>query len=158
MEKKTLKIEIPYGKKAVIKDRTIIIEDIPLPKTWEEYVENYPNIQTEKDCAYCIRFDIINRNRSPKRCKTDCNTLGIAEGIIALQQLLQLRDVYRQGWRPDWEDINEPKFSIVIKGDDLDIDEDYIHQSILCFPTLDIARDFMYNFERLIGMAHNLCQ
>ena len=158
MEKKTVKIEIPFGKKAVIKDRTILIEDVPLPTTWEEYVENYPNIRTEKDCAYCVEFDKVYRNKCPKHRKTDCTTQGIAEGIIALQQLLQLRDIYRQGWQPNWEDIHEPKFSIVIKGDDFDIDEDYIHQSMLCFPTLDIARAFMYNFERLIGTAHNLCQ
>ena len=161
--KETIKIDIPFGKKATIKNGQVIIEDVLLPTTWEEYVENYPNVITEKHCAYYIHplapNDGIDRNISTKHRKTDCNTEDIAKGILALQQLLQLRDIYRQGWKPNWENIHEPKFSIVIIGDELDVVEDYVHRSILCFPTLEIARTFEDNFSKMIATAlGNLCE
>ena len=161
--KETIKIDIPFGKKATIKNGQVIIEDVLLPTTWKEYVENYPNMVREPYCAYYINPLTANatiyRNISEKHLKTDCNTEDIAKGIIALQQLLQLRDVYRQGWKPNWENIYEPKFSIVIRGDELDVVEDYVHRSILCFPTLDIARTFEDNFSKMIATAiGNLCE
>lgn len=152
--KETIKIEIPYGKKAIIKDGQIIIEDVLLPTTWEEYVENYPNVARE---AYYIEPLNANakiyRNISEKHFKTECNTEDIAKGIIALQQLLQLRDVYRQGWKPNWYDIHQPKFGIVVLGDELDVVEDYVHRSPLCFQTLEIARTFEGHFGKLIATA-----
>ena len=32
----TIEVEVPDGKKAVLKDNKIVFEDIELPKTWEE--------------------------------------------------------------------------------------------------------------------------
>jgi len=131
--KQTIEIEVPDGKKAIWKDGKIVFEDIKpkLPKTWEEF------------------------------CEHNKVNINVPRGHLALMQLHQLRDCYRQSWTPDWKNSSK-KYSITRVYDFIDnkiklkIDE-YIHTTLfLTFPTLEIAREFLNNFKDLIEQAGDL--
>ena len=149
---KTIEIEVPDGKKAVWKNGTIVFEDIKsqLPKTWEEFCEmrdfnsQYIEIEELPD----------GMKRNPHE---DKNVLPSIEAHLALMQLHQLRDCYRQGWVPDWNNENENKYSII--SDEVKV---YIIQNMLLAPCFlafqseEIAEEFLNNFKDLIEQASDL--
>ena len=114
--KQTIEIEVPKGKKAVWKEGKVVFEDIELPKTWEEFCkqngvrEGEYYIGSQSDvvevfvCNYFHRRKTIDRNILPNK--------QAAEQHLALMQLHQLRDCYRQGWVPNYTSTSN-KFCIV---------------------------------------------
>lgn len=103
--KQTIEIEVPDGKKAVWKDGKVIFEDIKpkLPKTWMEFCNNTSVKAGESFisdnsgiCTYLASFyrQPSNTNILPSK--------KAAKQHVALMQLHQLRDCYRQGWVPDY--------------------------------------------------------
>ena len=92
-----------------------------LPNTWKEWVEqNSLDINTMKG-------DFLE-------AKED------AEAIIALIKLKRLRDTYRQGWVPNWENNSETKYCIE-------------YTRFISFQTLAIRDKFYVNFKNLIEQA-----
>ena len=159
--KQTIEIEVPDGKKAVWKDNTIVFEDIKpqLPKTWEAFCNNY-EVQ-EGECYINSNSDIEVKSSFHIRLRYgDSNLLPnkqAARQHLALIKLHQLRDCYRQGWVPDWNNVNENKYSII--SDEVKI---YIIQSMLLSPCFlafqseEIAEEFLNNFKDLIEQAGDL--
>ena len=157
--KQTIEIEVPDGKKAILKNNTIIFEDIKpqLPKTWDEFCKNYPPKKGEcymgPSCEICsIVYYSDNRNKD-----SDRNILPsrqAAEAHLALMQLHQLRDCYRQGWIPTADKVS---FGIVGKiGGRLDIDRFMYSSRFLTFQSREIAEEFLTNFRDLIEQAGDL--
>ena len=157
--KQTVEIEVPDGKKAVWKDGTIIFEDIhpKLPKTWEEFCEYYPvkkgeyfinseSVITETDQGY--RLYRCNRNILPSK--------EAAEQHLAQMQLHYLRDCYRQGWLPDWNDSNQYKYVIYICKGRIICDITATISRFLAFQSREIAEEFLNNFKDLIKEARDL--
>lgn len=157
--KQTIEIEVPEGKKAVWKDNKVIFEDIKpeLPKTWEEFCEKYSEVKKE----YYIDFDseaevTYKKNRYALDDRNLLPTKEAAEAHLALMQLHQLRDCYRQGWVPDWNNTKQTKYCID--------NHNNIHYNIsytsyvhfLAFQTEEIAKEFLHNFEDLIKKAGDL--
>lgn len=158
--KQTIEIEVPEGKKAVWKDNKVIFEDIKpeLPKTWEEFCEKY-SIKDE-ECFIRDNSDIgpiFLLNRSNPMNKNVLPTKEAAESHLALMQLHQLRDCYRQGWKPDWENKIQDKYYITNSQNlcfAIYRSNDYVH--FLSFPTKAITEEFLHNFEDLIKKAGDL--
>lgn len=114
--KQTIEIEVPEGKKAVWKDGKVVFEDIKpeLPKSWEEFCEKYPEVQKEYYIGPDSEAEVTYReNRNVSDDRNLLPTKEAAEAHLALMQLHQLRDCYRQGWVPDWEDAAENKWCII---------------------------------------------
>lgn len=160
--KQIIEIEVPDGKKAVWKNGAIIFEDVKfyLPKTWEEFCKQNPIKKNEKyiDANSEIDTAIIHPvKRVPERDKNLLPSKDAAEAHLALMQLHQLRDCYRQSWIPDWNNVNENKYSII--SDEV---KEYIIQNILLAPCFlafqseEIAREFLDNFRNLIEQAGDL--
>lgn len=163
--KQTIEIEVPDGKKAIWKDNKIIFEDIKpqLPKTWEEFCKNYPCKKDEcymtTDCELYSIIGGVERNIS-----NDRNLLPSKQAVeqhLALMQLHQLRDCYRQGWKPTLEDnidIYTIKKSRNIMTHKLEITvlSASTLSSFLMFPTYEIASEFLTNFHELIEQAGDL--
>ena len=84
-----------------------------------------------------------------------------AEQHLALIQLHQLRDCYRQGWIPDWKDS---KNKICIKYNNIysNTNTNYTiivrinTQEFLSFQSREIAEEFLNNFKDLIKQAGDL--
>lgn len=162
--KQTIEIEVPDGKKAVWKDNKVVFEDIKpqLPKTWKEFCENYSR---KKDKCYIdISCQIVRLVYEVDRDKdSDKNILPskqAAEAHLALMQLHQLRDCYRQGWTPNWND-DTTKYVLKncyhsIKNVEPMIINGVHRCAFLSFPTFQLAEEFLNNFRDLIEQAGDL--
>ena len=159
--KQTIEIEVPDGKKAVWKDNKVIFEDIKpqLPKTWEEFCRQN---KIEKNECYLDACSCIVEAFTRERCKdSDRNVLPnkqVAEQHLALMQLHQLRDCYRNGWLP-----NESVSAHVIEryydpniGAILRVIKYYHPSKFLSFQTEVRAKEFLTNFRELIEQAGDL--
>ena len=117
-----------------------IIYPHSLPKTWNEYLENYVTEPT----YYCTSTisDIPN---------------DIVLQHVALIKLHQLRDCYRQGWKPDWFDGESVKWVIKKFGKDIvDVHSSLYMASFFSFQTEELATKFLNNFRDLIEQAKDL--
>lgn len=119
-----------------------------LPKTWDEYCAKHGEVGDKIKASLDIAYMTIN-----KHIFSDYKQ---AQAHIALMKLHLLRDEYRQGWKPDWEDENQDKYVILSsKG------ERYVAycQSIsrfLAFQDKKRANEFLTNFRELIELAGDL--
>ena len=157
--KQILEIEVPEGKKAIYKDNKIIFEDIiqKLPETWEEFCKMHP--VKEEEC-YIELNSIPTEVSVGKRLDHDDKNIlpskKAANAHLALMQLHQLRDCYRQGWVPNWEDKDQNKYVILYNSNNYIIDLVWKSQRFLSFQSQDIARKFLENFKGLIKTARDL--
>ena len=162
--KQTIEIEVPDGKKAIWKNNTIIFEDIksPLPKTWEEFCNNYPIKHGEfliDASSQILAPDWINRH-----VFTDTNILPnyeAAEQHLAYIQLHQLRDCYRQGWVPNLIEGSRKYciagyYSSITKSIKYQVVDSTYASNFLSFPTYELAEEFLTNFQELIEQAGDL--
>lgn len=78
------------------------------------------------------------------RGKTDC-----------FIKLIVLRDIYRDGWIPDWND-HDVKFAIYNNSNKIDITTQINHVRFLSFQTKEIRDEFLTNFRCLIEIAKEL--
>ena len=78
-----------------------------------------------------------------------------AEAHLALIQLHQLRDCYRQGWVPDWE-INSDKYCIQYTNNKYSIFNYANYRCFLSFQSQELAEKFLKNFKDLIKQAGDL--
>lgn len=161
--KQTIEIEVPEGKTAVLEGDKIVFKDIKpqLPNTWEEFCKIYSNIS---ESEYYINgyATILNRKvknyGSRRKIEVDKNTLPTkeaAEAHLALMQLHQLRDCYRQGWKPDWNDYNQEKYILEFK-ETSPVSESYTSPYFLAFQSKEITEKFKANFIDLIKQAGDL--
>lgn len=167
--KQTIEIEVPEGKKAVWKNNTIVFEGInqELPKTWTEFCKKYP-IKKE-ECVISLGSRIVSYFTASqyetasavikRRINdSDANLLPnkeAAKAHLALIKLHQLRDCYRQGWKPDWKSTKTDKYCI-INCECLYITSYTTYVRFLSFQSIEIARQFLDNFRDLIEEAGDL--
>ena len=155
--KQTIEIEVPDGKKAVWKDNKVIFEDIKpqLPKTWEEFCKQN---KTNENEYYLDNLSCIVKTEIDERHKySDRNILPnkqAAEQHLALIQLHQLRDCYRQGWEPDWNGYS--KYVIVKNRGKYDVFTASWISRFLAFQDKERAKEFLTNFRELIEQAGDL--
>lgn len=157
--KQTIEIEVPDGYKAVYnKDtRKIEIVKIELPKTWEEFCKNNPINNAEYFIgSYSVIKEILEKGE--RDVETDKNMIQskeTAEAFLALMQLIQLRDCYRQGWKPDWSDNNN-KYTIDYYENKICYNLYQNTSKILSFKSEDTRNIFCKNFRDLIEKAKEL--
>lgn len=159
--KQTIEIEVPDGKKAVWKDNTIVFEDIKpqLPKTWEEFCKQNPIKEEERyidSSSHISSAMVFPTNRNSISDRNVLPSKEAAEQHLALMQLHQLRDCYRQGWIPDWKNSKSGKYCIEYIDDSYDIFTYCTSVSFLSFQSREIAEEFLNNFKDLIEQAGDL--
>lgn len=157
-QKVEFEIDVPNGKKAVLKDGKVVFEDVTsgLPTTWREFCNKFPVSNME----YCIKINshIIKLISSERHDSYDRNVLPskqAAEQHLALMQLHQLRDCYRQGWNPSYL-YDKQKYNIINDAGLIEIRCSNIRVSFLSFQTREIAEQFLKNFKELIIQARDL--
>ena len=161
--KQTIEIEVPDNKKAVWKDGRVIFEDIKpqLPKTWEEYVtfhfpvDKFP--ENHYVCAITSLFSCHTTNSDYESVLQTKNILTSDKTIkqhLALMQLHQLRDCYRQGWEPNWNGYN--KYVIVKNRGKYDVFTSNWASRFLTFQDRETTKEFLTNFRELIEQAGDL--
>jgi hypothetical protein len=154
---KTLNIEIPKGyeidlEKSDLTKGVVAFKKIAtqLPKTWEEL--------NEIKGWYCksnSEVDMARSNYLVAEYKSTFVTQEQAEASIALAQLSQLREVYRQGWKPEWSNQQE-KWGIILELNEIRICRRWTYNVFLTFQSAEIAQEFLDNFGVLILQARPL--
>lgn len=79
-----------------------------------------------------------------------------AKASIALAQLTQLREVYRDGWQPDWTNSSQSKYIIDRWKSDFRTVEYKSSNNFLSFQSEEIIDQFLKNFKDLIEEASPL--
>ena len=156
--KQTIEIEVPDGKKAVWKDNKVIFEDIKpqFPKTWEEFCEQNMIKKSEYylNPSSCV-LELWDDKRDIFSDRNVLPTRQAAEAHLALMQLHQLRDCYREGWEPNWNnDCN--KYIIVKNRDKYVVFGGNWTNQFLSFQDRERAEEFLTNFRDLIEKAGDL--
>lgn len=127
-----------------------------LPNTWERFCRNNP----KTNCEYYIGgfSNICMETGRERKYDADKNCLPskeAAEAHLALMQLHQLRDCYRQGWLPAWKS-REGKFCIGHYNDCYRVEYSETVPYFLAFQSEEIAEEFLRNFQDLIEQAGDL--
>jgi hypothetical protein len=145
---KKYKVEIPkgyevaneYSKLDNKENKSIVIElkviKKELPKTWAEY------LRTTNKC-----YPSINHIRVP---------LEYNEAFEALGSLIELRDHYNDGWKPDWTDENQDKWCLRPLRKTIETINFNITPRVLSFKNKSLAKEFLSNFAQLIETAKPL--
>ena len=174
METRTIKLTLEkakefYNKGGEFRDLALSafteeeLQEKTLPNTWDEFCSKY-GVQNE----YYIGSDSIIRRAPLNNFRLTCKDRNLlpdkqaAERHLALMQLHQLRDCYRQGWEPDWSE-GEDKYCIVYNNsihpntvNNYSIAA-YTHaRTFLSFQSEEIARLFLKTFRSLIEEAGDL--
>ena len=151
-------INIPDGfelKKVSETEYQIVPKERKLPKTWEEFCKINDRINNEYYITANSRINksIDDLSRSAEADRNLCPSKEIAEGILALIQLIQLRDYYNDGWKPTgycsaiYITNNSDPWIGVITVDS---------KSPLAFKSADLAKEFANNFKDLIDKVKYL--
>ena len=138
------------------------------PKSWKEFCKMKPDVFGEyfinNVSSICeITVDVfpieggesIEHKRNPH---SDLNILPTEEAAynhLALMQLHQLRDCYRDGWEPNWAS-GEIKYNICKYNGTLTVVAGSFRGFFLSFQDLDRAEEFLANFKELIEQAGDL--
>jgi hypothetical protein len=152
---KTLKINVPDGYEIDKEQSTfenIVFKEIEkgLPKSWEELKEVGGYYVDRMSLVYGQVYQVRDSNRNTFATKEQ------AEASIALAQLSQLREVYRQGSKPDYTDKYAVKYGIYFTNQELKIGAFYETNVFLMFQSEQIAKQFLENFKDLIDKAKPL--
>ena len=130
-----------------------------LPKSWKKFCEDNPR---KKDEAY---FDLNSQisiflqdyeYRSEDKDKNIMPSKQAAEAHLALMQLHQLRDAWREGWLPDWKDGNQKKYVIAYDKGEFEIWQYHTVSRFLAFQDEKRADEFKNCFIDLIRKAGDL--
>ena len=153
--KQRIEIDVPDGKKAVWKDGKVVFEDLKpqIPKTWKQFCKQ----NKIKEGEYFIYDNSIIMEADADERDADFNknilpSKEAAEQHLALMQLHQLRDCYRQGWNPSHL-YDEEKYFISNATGFIEIDCTNRRVPFLSFPTRELAEQFLKNFKELIIQA-----
>lgn len=152
-------IEIPEGfELEKISDTEYRIVKAELPNTWEEFCETHDVTPQERVIANASILvpPYESKRKRDKRIDRDyLPNQNYAEAILALCQLIQLRDCYRQGWKPDWTDASN-KYCISFHSDSYAQIENISLHNIFSFQSEEIRNKFLDNFKDLLEIASYL--
>lgn len=86
-----------------------------LPRSWQEFCETHEVQKGEayiKDISTVYQAEHTGDTRDMNADKNILPSKQAVEAHLALMQLHQLRDCWREGWMPDWKDDNQIKYVI----------------------------------------------
>ncbi len=116
------------------------------PHSWEDYIKGHEN----RILAYSSALD---EERCPV-CYDGFRTLEEVEAFHSLGQLIQLRDEWWDGWKPNWEDTCEKKYCIEFFNGIVQYTQCLSSTyRILVFPTEGMRNEFGETFHNLIEQA-----
>ena len=126
-----------------------------LPNTWEEWcAKNKSNkfVYIRKDSEIKTFIVAVDEVLDPIQDRNAIKGESCAESFLALMQLMNLRDTYRQGWKPNYDD-NSDKYVITYYKTEIKYDIFMHYRAILSFQSAEIRDEFYANFKDLIEQA-----
>jgi len=132
----------------------IVFKEIKkLPKTWEELgaIDGF-FVGTSSKIYEAPSF---GDSKSEVTDKNIFKTKEQARASLALAQLSQLRDVYRDGWVPDWSSLHL-KYCIYFTNKTANVNRMCNSNEFISFQDRETAELFLENFRDLIEQAKPL--
>lgn len=153
---KNLKITAPDGYEIDKQNSTfenIVFKPIKkeLPKSWDE-LENVSGHYIND--VSCEIHEIKNCNHTGREINIFA-TKEQAEASLALAQLSQLREVYRDGWKPDYN-CTDKKYCIKYYNNVIYLVDVSSSGHFLSFQSAEVRDLFLENFRDLIEQAKPL--
>ena len=124
-----------------------------LPKTWEECIAKIRDLECI-DRNSCIDTATFSDDVASKHINDI--PIGLGKPMLALCQLLVCREVYRQGWKPNWKDDKEIKYCIERVENYITKETYELTSKVLSFQSAEIRDEFLENFRDLIEEAKEL--
>lgn len=124
---------------------------IILPKTWEEYKE-----LTGGKLSYYENSAGFMRPSSFSGSYYEFKDKDTVAEYVALGKLIQLRDYYNDGWKPNWESSSEKKYIIYTSENEIFRSWATSTNRVLAFKTEELRDQFYYNFKDLLETAKSL--
>ena len=126
----------------------------PLPRSWEEFCEK---CRIEKNESYInSEGKILSFVTTSKRSWDNiCPSKKSAEAHLAMIQLEQLRNCWRQGWEPDWNNVSD-KYCIYFVSGDAWLEKCQTRQCPFAFPTAEMRDAFYEAFKEEIEICKEL--
>lgn len=125
-----------------------------LPKSWEEFCEMFPIKDGESYIHSTGEIEEYLYHRNIPRYIKDKNILpdrATSEAVLALFQLIHLRNCYNGDWVPDWTDDEEEKYTIEFRRATTMVDRHEIYStSPLYFKSKELRDEFLRYFRQLI--------
>ena len=138
------------------------LEQPVLPKTWEKYCENHYRRGYYLSEGSAIRNFIENSDNTKLKFDTDKNTFESkenAKAILALCQLIRLRDEYNKHIPIDYEKEHEP-YAIAYDYNhncyDTILTTKYTYRRLFTFHNKELAQEFLRNFRPLLDTFHKI--
>lgn len=125
------------------------------PETWEEFCYAHPaHEEYFIDSMSHIGKEVNFRTRDKVTDRNLCKSKEYANAFLALMQLIQLRDCYRNGWKPCSGD-DSYWIASSLEGELLCCRRKYYNKP-LSFQSEEICKLFLENFRDLIKRAKDL--
>lgn len=129
-----------------------------LPKSWEEFCGMFPmklpyNFAIKKHDLYSddLMFLQSYDNRLIDEMEKFTGDRATSKAVIALCQLIQLRNCYNGDWVPDCNDYTQKKYVILFSENELiAVDTNSCESRLLMFKTKELRDEFLRNFRPLI--------
>lgn len=160
---KEIKINVPNGYEIDKENSTFecikfkLIEN-KLPKTWKEFCKTHPRTKGECWIGDASQIESIDVRTLSRLYVEDRNLLPnkqYAEAMLALCQLIQLRDCYNDGWVPDWTSTAFI-YCIYVYENNIITGVCNTSSRVLTFKTHELSNEFLTNFGDLIEIAKPL--
>ena len=176
MKQRTLKISLEKAKKLYktgnedIKSlllETFIKEELEqqeLPTTWEEYCENHYRRGYYLECDSRINSfieDDYDEKLKPRLDKNTVESRENGEAILALCQLIRLRDEYNEHISIDYDKKDSTPYAIVYDGDTYSyvivLSTKYSrYKDLFVFHNEELAKEFLKNFKPLLDVFYKI--
>ena len=157
---KQINLEIPENheidlEKSSLKEGKIVFKKkkIKLPTTDKECVPYLP-----ETCYYIGACgDIMDiQGDSTKEDKNTLTSKEYAEAFLALMQLIKFRDIWNDGWFPDWEDDSTKYVVYFYQEEKTEENQGLMGSAVLSFKTPELRDEFSETFDDLIQQAKPL--
>jgi hypothetical protein len=151
---KQQEINVPDGyyidKEKSTSDEIVFKKILDLADSWEDifFIQGY-YVNDDSEVVSGAGKTTNDGNRNMFTTKKQ------ALASLALAQLSQLRDIYRQGWEPDWSD-SDVKWCVVDYKSKIYVEPTFHREYFLSFKDIKTADLFLENFRSLIEEAKPL--
>ena len=124
-----------------------------LPKSWEEFCRMNHETKVGESCIMTdssIRTPGFTSQRFVDKDKNLLPDLATAEAVLALCQLIQLRNCYNGDWVPDWNNAFEMKHCVFFEKKNICSSAVFGCPELLYFKNAELRDEFLRNFRPII--------
>lgn len=100
-------------------------------------------------------FDEVDKEYDLHKCCIEAYAPYTSQ-LATLSQLLYLRDIYRQGWKPDWTVGTDFKYVIANQNDELIKVGNTASNKIFAFQSSEVRDKFYINFKDMLEKIKDL--